>query len=172
MQRPVVCPSEWVKINQEENGVAWGARDDSPGKWEVASRVCGRKLKLQNRSGGVNCNVNAYSNSSFGCDPSRAGSSANRIGVFVTLGKGFEYAIVPSANDPKAGIRSDKIFYSLSGYSASSNYLEFDLPLTDDESYFCFEKGTEYQLWYGEDMYDATESDNGGTAYTDIYIMN
>ena len=90
----------------------------------------------------------------------------------MTLGKGFEYAIVPRADDPKATIRSDKIWYSLSGYSSSSSYLEFDLPLTDDESYFCFEKGTEYQLWYGEDMYDVTESDNGGTAYTDIYIKN
>ena len=92
--------------------------------------------------------------------------------VFVTLGKGFEYAIVPNADDPKVSFVFKKISYSISGYNASSSYLEFDLPLTDHESYFCFEKGTDYQLWYGEDMYESTESDNGGTAYTDIYIMS
>merc|ERR1712027_268348 len=40
------CPTEWTKINLQEGGVPWGAKDDRHGRWGVTSRVCGRKLKL------------------------------------------------------------------------------------------------------------------------------
>ena len=165
-----MCPAEWTKINQEEDGVAWGARDDSYGKWQVASRVCGRKLKLQHRSGGVSCSEKG-GNSNFGCGES---SDSSHIAVFVTEGKGPGRAIVPRAGDPKVTMQKLpwKGMYFLSGFNSMSPHVEFDLPMIVDNSYFCFEEGTEYQLWYGEDMYDYAESDNGGTTYTDIYIMS
>ena len=161
-----MCPVEWTKINQEENGVAWGARDDSPGRWEVASRVCGRKLKLQHRSGGVGNAEDAASN--FGS------RTSDYLGAWVTVGKGSEYAVAPYAGDPKVTFYTENTsgWYFLSGYNSVSPNLEFDLPLTDEESYYCFEEGTEYQLWYGEDMNDYTEYDNVGTAYTDILITS
>ena len=87
------------------------------------------------------------------------------------MGKGSGYAVVPYAGDPKVTLEYEG-WYALSGYSAMSPYLEFDLPLTNEDSYYCFEEGTEYHLWYGEDMNEYTEVDNGGTAYTDIYIMS
>ena len=165
-----MCPKEWTKINQDENGVAWGAIDDSYGKWQVTSRICGRKLKLQHRSGGVTCSENGGL-SNFGCGESEF---SNHLAVYVTTGKGSGYAIVPKAGDPK--VTPQKLpwkgMYFLSDYNSMSPYVEFDLPMTVDNSYFCFEEGTQYQLWYGEDMYDYAESDNGGTAYTDIYIKS
>ena len=142
----------------------WGARDESHGRWEVASRVCGRKLKLMHRSGSVANGPNNHSN--FG-----SGGNTEHIAAHVTMGKGTVHAIAPKAGDPKVTFM-DNGWYQLSGYNANSPYLEFDLPLANEESFYCFEVGTEYHLWYGEDMTEHTEEDNGGTAYTDIYIMS
>ena len=92
----------------------------------------------------------------------------------MTEGKGSDYIIVPSVL-PNAGITLSSIYaglYQRSGYNSMSPYVEFDLPLNSDNSYFCFEEGKEYQLWQGEDMYDINDSNNGGTTYTDIYIMS
>ena len=158
-----MCPVEWTKINQQENGVAWGARDDSHGEWQVASRICGRKLKLQHRSGSVGNSAGTESN---------FGSSSDYVCPHVTVGKGSAHAVVPYAGDPKVNTAPGNGWYFLSGFNAMSPYLEFDLPLTNEESYYCFEEGTEYHLWYGEDMNDWTEEDNSGTVYTDILITS
>ena len=145
------CTTGWKKINQEENGVAWGARNsddgkDSNGKWGVSSRTCGTKLMLVAVSGGVTC-YPGYPLSNFGC--------STTLRVYVTNGKGYEYTIAPK------GLTGN---YRLAGYNAASPFVEFPL-----ENY-CFETGTEYNLWYTEDMLDSSEGDNAGTAYTDIYI--
>ena len=89
------------------------------------------------------------------------------------MGKGSEYAVVPYEGDPKvASHPSYPGWYALSGYNSMSPFLVFDLPQTNEAPYYCFEEGIEYQLWYGEDMNDWSESNDGGTAYTDIYIMS
>ena len=166
-----MCPIEWTKINQEENGVAWGAKDDSPGRWEVASRVCGRKLRLQHRSGAVQCSVGSQLASNFGCN--NVPSVGQHVTTYLTVGKGLEYVVVPFEGDPKVTAHpSYPTWYLLSGFNSMSPYLEFDLPLTDEESYYCFEEGTEYQLWYGEDLVDWSEGNDSGTAYTDILITS
>ena len=159
-----MCPVEWTKINQQENGVAWGARDESHGKWQVASRICGRKLRLQHRSGSVAMCGHCKS-TNFGYHRS------GYVCPHVTVGKGSEHAVVPFAGDPKVNMHGGG-WYLLSGFNGTSNYLEFDLPLADEESYYCFEEGTEYHLWNCEDMNDHTEADNRGTAYTDILIIS
>ena len=170
---PAVCPTEWTKINQQEDGVQWGAMGDSYGSWQVASTICGQKLKLQHRSGGISCAVSLGRYGKFGCGVhTRAWSSL--LAVYVTEGKGSDYVIVPSVL-PHAGITLNEIYiglYQRSGYNSMSPYVEFDLPLNADNSYFCFEEGKEYQLWHGKDMYDTDESRNDGTTYTDIYIMS
>ena len=166
------CPTEWTKINLQEGGVSWGARDDSHGRWEVASRVCGRKLKLLHRSGYVACNNHPTYKSNWGCyEHSQVGQY---VAAHVTVGKGSEHAVVPYTGDPKVTLTPSSYprggWYILSGFNSKSPYLEFDLPHNNGHSYYCFEAGTEYHLWYGEDMTEWTESDNDGTAYTDIYI--
>ena len=163
----------WTKINQQEDGVQWGTRGDSYGRWQVASRICGQKLKLQHRSGEITCAVSAGGYSKFGCGIHQAVWSS-LLAVHVTEGKGSDYVIVPSVL-PHAEVTLSSIYrglYQRSGYNSMSPYIEFDLPLNNNNSYFCFGVGTEYQLWHGEDMYDIHESDNGGTTNTDVYIMS
>ena len=105
-------------------------------------------------SGGVTCSSDGRNMTNFGCN-GRVGSGRSSITVYVTSGKGYEHSIAPK--DTMGG-------YNLPGYNADSPFIEFSL---DD---YCFETDTEYNLWYAEDMEDNSEDDNGGTAYTDIYV--
>ena len=173
------CPTEWTKINQEEDGVAWGSRDDGFGRWQVASKFCGRKLKLQHRSGAVWCAEGQQHHTNFGCsklaeiNDEYPDDTDDALSTYLTTGKGSEYAVVPYEGDPKvASHPSYPGWYVISGYNSTSPFLVFDLPQTNEAPYYCFEEGIEYQLWYGEDMVDAYTDNNGGTAYTDIYIMS
>ena len=107
-------------------------------------------------SGGVRCKSSSpYTN--FGCH-STAGKV---IQVYVTEGKGYNHTIVPQNMTGS---------YNLPGRDSDSTFLEFELPTTGGNSDYCFKNGTEYNLWYLGDMEDDSEFDNGGTAYTDIYI--
>ena len=166
------CPTLWTKINQQENGVEWGTKNDEYGAWQVASKICGRKLRLQHRSGKITYPGDYWSYYGFG--RSLKGEWWSTIlTVFVTKGKGSNNVIVPYAGDPKITISSRcRYCYSHPVYNSMSTIVEFDLPLSNGNSYFCFEEGTEYQLWHGEDLYDAYEHDNSGTSYTDIYIIS
>ena len=60
-------------------------------------------------------------------------------------------------------------WYSLAGFTSNSPFLEFDLTL-DDAAGYCFNKETSYELWHAQDIIDHDENNNGGTAYTDIYV--
>ena len=160
------CPTEWTKINQQKNGVAWGTKNDEYGGWKVSSKICGRKLKLEHKSGKITCAKNAHW-SYFGCK--------STIAVFVTKGKGSDNVIVPYAGDPKITMHPHhtRTMYSHPVYNAMSTSVEFDLPLSSGNSYFCFEEETEYQLWHCEDLYDYGEFDNNAwKAFTDIYIIS
>ena len=166
------CPTEWTKINQQENGVAWGTKNDEYGAWQVASKICGRKLRLKHLSGKISCH-SGHDWGLLGCGRYTE-SWSNYLAVFVTKGKGSHNVIVPYAGDPKITMHSKYYVYYHQMhqiYNAMSTSVEFDLPLSNGNSYFCFENGTEYQLWHGEDLYDYAEATNLGTAYTDIYII-
>merc|ERR1711863_207161 len=90
--------------------------------------------------------------------------------VFVTDGKGLDHLIVPK----KDLLFDNGIWWGyklpLQNARLDPTSIEFDLPLSNGGSDYCFEEGTEYSLWMIEDMYDMSENDNLGTAYTDIYI--
>ena len=126
----------------------------------MGTTICGIKLMLVHISGGVTCALK-YDASNFGCTYPGFGGKPM---VYVTDGKGksLEHVIVPQNHEDK-----DKLGgYNLTGYTHESPFLVFDLPC-----YYCFNKGVKYNLWYGEDLLDVYEDDNGDdTAYTDIYI--
>ena len=130
---------------------------------------------LLHRSGYVACGQGQQYHSNFGCN--NLADVDGAISTYVTVGKGLPYALAPYPGDPNVTphvVYGTTIggWYVLSGYNSMSPYLVFNLPQTNERPYYCFEEGTEYQLWYGEDMTDWSESNDGGTAYTDIYIMS
>ena len=166
------CPTEWTKINQQKNGVAWSDRNDDYGGWKVKSKICGRKLRLKHLSGKIGCGGPFWGY--FGCGYWSKEWWSTLLAVFVTKGKGSHNVIVPYAGDPKITTNSrHRCVYSHPAYDAMSTSVEFDLPLSSGNSYFCLEEETEYQLWHCEDLYDFGESDNNAwKAFTDIYIIS
>ena len=90
----------------------------------------------------------------------------HKLGAILTTGKNFANRIVPQFEP-----LGSSGFYSIEGKNAFSPFLEFDLTLTDSSGY-CFDKGTTYELWFCEDLKDVSEDNNGGTAYTDIYVCS
>ena len=94
-----------------------------------------------------------------------------KLAVYVTTAKGAQHVVVPHSGDPTVVQRGGN-WYSKSGYNSNNPFVEFDLPGVNEETYYCFEKGKEYQIWHGEDMIGSAEHDNHGTAYTDILIKS
>ena len=118
-------------------------------------------------SGGVSCRHGvgklAEQTSNFGCP------NSSEIAIYVTEGKGIEHAIAPAPCE-ESNVEWDYGWYSLPGFNSDSPLLELNLPLKSWESHYCFNEGTEYQLWHTDDMKDVSEIDNHGIAYTDVYI--
>ena len=52
------------------------------------------------------------------------------------------------------------------GYSSGSKEIIVNLPNRN----YCFEPKKSYHLWYAEDEHDSSESDNHGTAKTDVFV--
>ena len=116
---------------------------------------------MVHRSGGVD-------NLQSGARPSHFGSVVESykdyLAPLLTTGKDLGKRVVPQFQP-----LNEIGWYLIEGKSESSLFLEFDLTLNDASGY-CFNKETTYELWHAEDLSDDTEWDNGGTAYTDIYI--
>ena len=69
--------------------------------------------------------------------------------------------IAPDAStvDSKTG------WYNLDGYTSFSSVLVFCAP----KKPHCVFANSELRLWYGEDLFGHTESDNGGRTCADLY---
>ena len=52
------------------------------------------------------------------------------------------------------------------GYSSDSKEITLNLPGRN----YCFDPSKSYHLWYAEDEHDSSESDNHGTAKTDVLV--
>ena len=57
-------------------------------------------------------------------------------------------------------------WWTKSGYSSDSKEIVVALPKNN----YCFVSTKSYHLWFGEDDHDQSESDNHGTAKTDVYV--
>ena len=99
------------------------------------------------------------------------GCVASRLHVFVTDENGSYGVIVPQESLKKPnGLPWPWPWYELDGFNSNSPFVEFDLPESGDKGY-CFEQGTEYNLWMGEAMLQRGDADNPeDKAYTDIFI--
>ena len=56
-------------------------------------------------------------------------------------------------------------WYTMNGFSSDSSSLIF----TTGASPYGIHSSTVLRVWYGEDLYDSTEGDNGGQACVNIY---
>ncbi|KAL9952257.1 hypothetical protein ACROYT_G039482 [Oculina patagonica] len=151
----------WKKMKSPSGGssVCFGDRGDAPGIFTTPSRGEVITIKLVHLSGKVSCTTGNYSN--WGCN-------------FLDLPKNMETLITDS--DRNRLLPNDQqlfdadlcggVFYGLPGHTPDSPELLFDnltipLPVT---------KGQQFQIWWGEDIQDCGEQDNGGKqACVEVY---
>ena len=101
-------------------------------------------IKLEHTHGFVGCSGSVHS--FWGCRPNDV-----QINIYVTDSK--NQVIYPS---PRLVSRKRGGWYKLSGYTSSS----LELVFIDIDSPKYLKDGDKIRIWYGEDLFDYTESDN------------
>ena len=143
----------WVKLNTSP--VCFGARDNKYGAFTPGKNAFVWAFMLKHRSGYVTCNtrVGHSARSAWGC-----ARNGKNIQTFLTDERNT--IIGPRFSQPIA-----RHYYHLPGYHSSSPYLIFFM----GKSAYGLHHMAELRLWYGEDFFGFTESDNGGKSCTDVY---
>ena len=148
----------WVKVNSRP--VCFGARDNKYGSFNVPYGGKIVAVKLVHLSGYVTCAVSQISHYSFwGCD--NIPSLKNHVNVIITTSSNT--IITPVSPFLKNHVAK---FSELPGYNSFSP--EIILPRFSPHS---VNSGQELRLWYGEDLTDRTESDNGGWVCCNVYAL-
>ena len=116
-------------------------------------------MKLVHKSGYVACYGVLHSN--WGCQPGK-----KELVMVVT--DAMNQILYPPPRLVTFHIHGHKGWYTLPGYTSSSSELVF----TDFGYPKYLKKGDQLRVWYGEDLYDYTESDNSGKTCMDIYVYS
>ena len=112
---------------------------------------------LVHRSGKVSCNTRvSHLVSYWGCAPNHG-----TLSTLLTDQKNTILAPEASSVNRNSGA------YSLAGYTSSSSALVFCAL----EKPHCVLAKSQLRLWYGEDLFGHTESDNGGRTCADVYAL-
>ena len=139
--------------------MCFGARDNRFGKFLVPSSGKLASVKLIHVYGYVTCdNGKAYHWSYWGC------------GQHSSLSKHVDAAITTSSGSvllPSSQFISDKThkWSLIPGF----NSLSPELVLSAFYNPPSVTRGQELRLWYGEDLANSSEGDNGGTSCCDVY---
>ena len=142
-----VC-HRWVKLNKSP--VCFGAKGNTYGSFTYGKNIFVSSFMLVHRSGTVTCNSKDHSY--WGCSVDHA-----KIATVITDGK--KRVLAPTLTGKPS-------WYNLPGYTSSSSALVF---CVQPKTPLCVFSTTEIRLWYAEDLYDQSESDNGGKTCADVY---
>ena len=140
--------ASWSKLNTDP--VCFGAKDDRFGSFEIETGGSVNAVRLVHVSGSVSCNVNAGADARarFGC----------RKGEYILT-------VITTSNDVILLPKSGETLYTLPGYYADSREIAF----TDISAPLLLSSGQELRIWYGEDLKNSGEGDNGGSSCIDVY---
>ena len=140
----------------QQTNVCFGAKDHHYGKFKLKNEGRIVAAKLVYKSGYVSCDLNKGQKSRWGCEKG--------IGLRVYITDEFNRIVLPKTFDSR---EPHGIYYTLVGYHSNSD----ELVLADYSSSVYGTVGTDLRVWYSEDLYDSTTSDNGGTTCADVYVM-
>ena len=146
----------WTKLNTAP--VCFGAKGNQFGKFYVPSDGKLLAIKLVHLHGYVSCvNYRVSHWSHWGC-----GTYSSLIGqVSVAITTSGNHILLP----PSQFITGSGKWSKIPGYNSWSPELVlsvFSSPLT-------VTSGQELRLWYGEDLVNYTESDNGGKSCCEVF---
>ena len=148
--------TRWYKLNKSL--VCFGAKGNTPGSFKSSHGLTAFLVAIHHRSGGVACN--SQTKTAFSC----AGSKF--LGVFLTNSR--NQPIVPQSPTYPDNHRNHGWYY-LNGYTGASRNVVFVASHSTLGHYIT--KGETLRVWYGEDLYNNTESDNGGRSCVDVYAL-
>ena len=147
----------WIKLNT--NLVCFGARQNRFGKFFVPFSGKLASVKLVHVYGYVTCDTSkAYHWSYWGCH--QYPGLKNHVDAVITTSGGS--VLLPS---------SQFITHKTAKWSLIPGYnsLSPELVLSAFSNPPSVTRGQELRLWYGEDLANTCESDNGGTSCCDVY---
>ena len=140
------------------SAVCFGAKDDAYGSFKIPASGSIITFKLMYRSGSVNCQAQSSGyKSNWGCK--YPGYSTHPMGTHITYSN--KNRLLPKDKYLVGGCG----FYNLPWATPDSPELLFDnfsIPLV-------VTTGQEFQVWFGEDLNNCADEDNGGTTCTEVY---
>ena len=142
--------------------MCFSAKDDQFGQFTVPSGGSLLAIKLVHVYGYVTCDKNrVYHWSYWGC------------GTHSSLSDRVDVAITTSSNDvllpPSQFMEQSWLFQHKWSKIPGYNSLSAELVLSVFSSPLTITSGQVLRLWYGEDLVNSSESDNGGTSCCDVF---
>ena len=156
----LVLGTHWHKLNMHK--VCFGAKGHTPGSFKSRHGLTAYMIAIHYKSGGVYCNRQRPT--PFSCQANNW--KFNNLGVFMTNSR--NHPIVPQSPTYPENYRG-KGWYTLNGYTPESRLVLLDA----GHSYrgHRIRRGETLRVWYGEDLYNYTEGDNGGRSCVDVYAL-
>ncbi|KAL9960949.1 hypothetical protein ACROYT_G034458 [Oculina patagonica] len=148
----------WLKANSSP--VCFGAKSYSYGRFYAPSRGRLASVKLVHLYGYVSCNTASLHHWSFwGCGTSRW--VKNKVNVVITTSS--NHIVLP----PRQFFSGGGKWSYIPGYNSHSP----EIILSFFSHPYWVYKGRQFRVWYGEDLVNYTESDNGGKVCADVYAL-
>ena len=142
-----------VEWELQANNVCYGARNNDTGTFFTSKQGLFKAIRMKHVSGSFGCHKDPQYNSRWGC--------WKYIHTIITDNQ--RNIIFP---DPKLVTSNNYYRFTVRGYDGkTSNYLTY----VDLINPIYVERGTEMNIWYGEDLNDYTEQDNHGKHCVDVY---
>lgn len=149
--------------------MCFGATGNAFGSFTVKSEGFVTAIKLVHASGSVTCDKNTLAktpgefNSKWGCAPSHPFLGKTSINTLVTTAA--DKVVFPK--DHHFTHEHSDFWYHMEQFDSMSDVLVFQR--FNDPLYVA--AGQELRLWYGEDLKDVSESDNGGQTCAQVFAM-
>ena len=146
----------WHKVNSSP--VCFEAKTNQFGRFYAPSSGKLAAIKLVHRYGYVSCHTGSTSHWSYwgcGAEPCLRG----QVNVVITTSA--NHVLLPSSKFITTGTKRSKI--------PGHNSLSPELVLSVFSQPHGVTAGQELRLWYGEDLVNQSEGDNGGRACCDVY---
>lgn len=150
----VLAAENWTPLNQE---VCFEAKGDRPGTFKLTKAGFLQGVRLTHKNGGVKCSHGGEL-TNFGCNYQWVKGG---VGVVITdIGKSVIF--------PLEHIKHlDWTFFHSSGNHENSAVLSY----YNDHKPTYFEAGTEFKVWYAEDLHNKSEGDNSGKSCSTVSVL-
>ena len=146
----------WRKANTSP--VCFGARNNQFGRFSVPSSGKLAAIKLVHLYGFVSCDIRYNTDWSFwGCSGFR-----NRVNVVIA--NAANHIILPPNQFILNSSKWSKVPYYNAPFAPELVFSVFSHPRW-------VKKGQQFHVWYGEDLTNYTEHDNGGRVCCDVYAL-